>query len=217
MRSVDHAQVEQLHAAGAQLVEVLDRAEFDWAHVPAAVHLPLRRLDERARPTLDDRRPIVVYCNDFRDMSPRAAWRLEQFDFDDVNDYAGGRMDWLARGGAYEGTADLVGGYLQPAPTCSPDDRVADIAAGHDGALRRAVTVADGVLVGVLDLVHGARNRDERAGDIAVFGTATVRPSEERAELDRRMEAAKVAWVPVTDPAGRLLGGYERGRATRPA
>ena len=65
MRSVDRVEVEKLQAAGAHLVEVLDQNEYDWAHVRGALHVPLHHLDERAGSIIDDRRPIVVYCNDF--------------------------------------------------------------------------------------------------------------------------------------------------------
>ena len=52
-------------ATGTQLVEVLPREEFAWAHVPDALQVPLRRLDDVAAEVLDRRRPVVVYCNDF--------------------------------------------------------------------------------------------------------------------------------------------------------
>jgi len=64
VRVVDRHEVQQLAGNGAQLVEVLDQAEFDWAHLPGAHHVPLREIDTGAQ-TLDPHRPVVVYCNDF--------------------------------------------------------------------------------------------------------------------------------------------------------
>ncbi|MHB8467807.1 MAG: rhodanese-like domain-containing protein [Acidimicrobiales bacterium] len=62
---VARAEAKELVAAGAQLVEVLPRDEYDEEHLPGALHLPLKALtaDAAAR-TLDRGRPVVVYCWD---------------------------------------------------------------------------------------------------------------------------------------------------------
>lgn len=50
----------------AIVVEVLPRPEYDWAHLPGAIHLNLKGWDvEEVRATLDRERPVVAYCNDF--------------------------------------------------------------------------------------------------------------------------------------------------------
>ncbi len=51
--------------AGAQIVEVLPREEFEELHLPGAVHIPLRKIDAEARQKLDPARPVVVYCWDY--------------------------------------------------------------------------------------------------------------------------------------------------------
>lgn len=51
--------------AGAQLIEVLPRAEYEWRHLAGAVHIPLAELGERAG-ELDRSRPVIPYCNDFQ-------------------------------------------------------------------------------------------------------------------------------------------------------
>lgn len=56
--------VQRLVAAGAQLVEVLPKAEFDEQHLPGAIHLPLRKIDEGVRASLDAGRAVVLYCWD---------------------------------------------------------------------------------------------------------------------------------------------------------
>jgi rhodanese-related sulfurtransferase len=59
--------LEQLHELidqGAQVVEVLPEDDYAPAHLPGAINLPLRQLDERAASTLDRGRPVVVYCWD---------------------------------------------------------------------------------------------------------------------------------------------------------
>jgi rhodanese-related sulfurtransferase len=49
---------------GAQVVEVLPEDDYAPAHLPGAINLPLRELDEQAVTVLDRGRPIVVYCWD---------------------------------------------------------------------------------------------------------------------------------------------------------
>jgi rhodanese-related sulfurtransferase len=52
-----------LTGEGAQLVEVLPADRYRWAHLPGAVNLPLRELDDRLA-ELDRSRPVIVYCRD---------------------------------------------------------------------------------------------------------------------------------------------------------
>jgi len=56
--------VRQLVAAGAQLVEVLPREEFEREHLPGAISLPLEELRRETAGCLRRERPVVVYCAD---------------------------------------------------------------------------------------------------------------------------------------------------------
>ena len=56
----------RLHREGAQFVEVLGRSEYDEEHLPGAVHVSLRRIDEIAPQVLDRDRPVVAYCWDYQ-------------------------------------------------------------------------------------------------------------------------------------------------------
>jgi rhodanese-related sulfurtransferase len=56
----------RLHGDGAQFVEVLGKSEYGDAHLPGAIHIPLRRLDRDAPGLLDRSRPVVVYCFDYQ-------------------------------------------------------------------------------------------------------------------------------------------------------
>jgi rhodanese-related sulfurtransferase len=56
-------ELRKLTGQGAQLVEVLPADEYQWAHLPGAVSLPLKQLDERVA-ELDRSRPVIVYCHD---------------------------------------------------------------------------------------------------------------------------------------------------------
>jgi rhodanese-related sulfurtransferase len=49
---------------GAQVVEVLPEDDYAPAHLPAAINLPLRQLDQQHAAVLDRTRPVVVYCWD---------------------------------------------------------------------------------------------------------------------------------------------------------
>jgi rhodanese-related sulfurtransferase len=54
-------QVAALTGADAQLVEVLPADEYQWAHLPGAVNLPLKELDDRLA-ELDRSRPVMSGC-----------------------------------------------------------------------------------------------------------------------------------------------------------
>ncbi len=56
-------ELRKLTDEGAQLVEVLPADEYEWAHLPGAVSLPLKQLDEGME-QLDRSRPVIVYCHD---------------------------------------------------------------------------------------------------------------------------------------------------------
>jgi rhodanese-related sulfurtransferase len=60
---IGRQEVQDLTRGGAQLVEVLPAEEYEWAHLPGAVSLPLKELDERWE-QLDRSRPVIAYCND---------------------------------------------------------------------------------------------------------------------------------------------------------
>ena len=59
------AEVKRLLKEGAQLVDVLGQDEFEHDHMPGAINIPLKQLDERTAGQLDRTRPVLVYCNDF--------------------------------------------------------------------------------------------------------------------------------------------------------
>jgi rhodanese-related sulfurtransferase len=59
------SEVRRLLEEGAQLVDVLGDDEFANDHLPGAINIPLKRLDEKTVGGLDRERPVLVYCNDF--------------------------------------------------------------------------------------------------------------------------------------------------------
>jgi rhodanese-related sulfurtransferase len=51
----------------AVVAEVLPHAEYEWAHLAGAIHLPLKNWDvEAVMQQLERDRPVVVYCNDYQ-------------------------------------------------------------------------------------------------------------------------------------------------------
>jgi rhodanese-related sulfurtransferase len=57
-------ELRKLTNEGAQLVEVLPTENYEWAHLPGSVNLPLKELDAGAG-RLDRSRPVIVYCHDW--------------------------------------------------------------------------------------------------------------------------------------------------------
>jgi rhodanese-related sulfurtransferase len=64
--NVNRDELQTLVRNGAQLVEVLGTKEYEEAHLPGAVNIPLWKLDRKTTVELNKTRPIVVYCNDFQ-------------------------------------------------------------------------------------------------------------------------------------------------------
>ena len=62
--SASRDDVRRLVDQGAQVVEVLERRQFEAAHLPGAVHLPAWELTRERAESLDPTRPVVVYCFD---------------------------------------------------------------------------------------------------------------------------------------------------------
>jgi rhodanese-related sulfurtransferase len=63
---IDRSRVRELLNAGAQLVEVLPRREYDEEHLPGAISIPLRELGATTTRQLDKSRPVIVYCYDYQ-------------------------------------------------------------------------------------------------------------------------------------------------------
>jgi rhodanese-related sulfurtransferase len=56
--------VRELIDRGAQVIEVLPADDYAPVHLPGAINVPLRALDEEHVAVLDRARPVVVYCWD---------------------------------------------------------------------------------------------------------------------------------------------------------
>ena len=63
-KNASREQVRRLADEGAQLVEVLERRQYQSAHLPGAAHIPAWELTPARAAELDRTRPVVVYCFD---------------------------------------------------------------------------------------------------------------------------------------------------------
>lgn len=61
---IDRHQVQRLVAAGAQLVDVMPKREWEESHITGAIHVPLKKLNELAPERLDATRAVITYCYD---------------------------------------------------------------------------------------------------------------------------------------------------------
>jgi rhodanese-related sulfurtransferase len=63
---INRKEVQRLVEDGAQLVEVLPAEEYNEAHLPGAINIPLKKLDAQSVEQLDPARPVITYCHDFQ-------------------------------------------------------------------------------------------------------------------------------------------------------
>jgi rhodanese-related sulfurtransferase len=59
---IDHDEVQQLIAAGANLLDVREREGYDAERLPGAVSLPIKTLDQETTAHLDRNWPVITYC-----------------------------------------------------------------------------------------------------------------------------------------------------------
>jgi rhodanese-related sulfurtransferase len=58
--------VQRLLGDGAQLLDVMSRQAYEHSHIPGAIHISLKELDEPSAARLDRERPIITYCFDYQ-------------------------------------------------------------------------------------------------------------------------------------------------------
>jgi CBS domain-containing protein len=149
-------------------------------------------------------------------MSPRAACRLEALGFEEVYEYAPGKVDWLAHG--------LPTEYDEPPPkrarevaddrvvTCPLDARVGEVrervAASPFGFA--LVTTSTGILLGRLRKAVLEGDPDAHAEDVMEPGPSTIRPHEALEPLLERLAERNLRTAIVTTPEGRLIGVVRR-------
>jgi rhodanese-related sulfurtransferase len=63
---ISRGDVITMTVSGAQLIEVLPEEEYEEEHLPAAINIPLKKLDSKADVVLDRDEALIVYCNDYQ-------------------------------------------------------------------------------------------------------------------------------------------------------
>ena len=63
-KTIDRADTERLISEGAQVVEALPTEDYEKAHLPGAVSLPLKQLNAETAKVLDPHRAVIYYCWD---------------------------------------------------------------------------------------------------------------------------------------------------------
>jgi rhodanese-related sulfurtransferase len=63
---IDRDRVRQLLQGAAVLVDVLPAHEYETAHIPGAIDIPLRTLGRETTRQLDAARPVIAYCHDYQ-------------------------------------------------------------------------------------------------------------------------------------------------------
>jgi rhodanese-related sulfurtransferase len=80
------------------IVDARPRENYDKAHLPGAVSVPLDETDSYAG-KFDKDQIIVTYCGSFQcPISTRSAQEFMKLGFKDVRDYKGGIQEWKDRG-----------------------------------------------------------------------------------------------------------------------
>jgi CBS domain-containing protein len=154
-------------------------------------------------------------------MSPRAAWRLAELDFEHVHDYTDGKADWGAAGLPLEGSKPSnmrVGAHTRrETPTCTPDERLdaARDRARTSGLETCIVLNHAGIVIGRIGRRHLTGNRPATARDAMRLGPSTVRPDLLLETAVERMRTTDLASLLVTTSDGRLVGLLPRTDAER--
>ncbi len=64
---IDLGEVQRLVAEeDAQLLDVMSRKSYGESHLPGAINISLKELDEQSAALLDPTRPVIVYCFDYQ-------------------------------------------------------------------------------------------------------------------------------------------------------
>jgi rhodanese-related sulfurtransferase len=65
-KMIELDEVRRLIAEGAQVLDVMSREAYEDSHLPGAVHISLKELDEQSVARLDRGRPVITYCSNYQ-------------------------------------------------------------------------------------------------------------------------------------------------------
>ena len=145
-------------------------------------------------------------------MSPRAAWRLESLGFEEVYEYGGGKLDWMAAGLPTEGTnakRPRAGSLAHTdVPTCRLDERLGDVRdrTKEQGWNAAVVINSERVVFGLLRAQELDLEADQQVSQAMRPGPSTFRPYVLADEMAAYMRDHELENVVITTSDGRLVG-----------
>ena len=100
VRTLGLEELKKMYESNAKfvLVDARSREDFDQAHLPGALSIPVEDIKERSG-RFDKREEIVTYCGSFQCQASTAAAReFMKLGFKNVKDYKGGIKEWTEKG-----------------------------------------------------------------------------------------------------------------------
>ena len=65
-QAIDRTEVQRLMDQGAQIIDVLPKKEYGDFHLPHAINIPLKSLNQDNASQLQREKPVIVYCYDYQ-------------------------------------------------------------------------------------------------------------------------------------------------------
>jgi rhodanese-related sulfurtransferase len=62
-KMIELDEVRRMIGDGAQLLDVMSREAYEDSHLPGAIHISVKELDEASAARLDRDRPVITYCS----------------------------------------------------------------------------------------------------------------------------------------------------------
>ncbi len=156
-------------------------------------------------------------------MAPRAAARLESLGFENVYEYAAGKLDWMAAGLETEGESShhpRAGDVARKdVPIARLDETVGEVARRVAEAGWNAAVVLDGErkVLGLLRSEELKKDRGLLIEDAMRPGPSTFRPYVPIKEVADYMVEHELASSPITRSDGTLVGLLLRSDAVEQA
>jgi rhodanese-related sulfurtransferase len=65
-KMIELEEVRRLIAERAHVLDVMSREAYEDSHLPGAIHISLKELDEQSTARLDRDRPVITYCSNYQ-------------------------------------------------------------------------------------------------------------------------------------------------------
>jgi predicted transcriptional regulator len=156
-------------------------------------------------------------------MAPRAAARLRSLGFEEVYEYKGGKLDWMAAGLPVEGenSKHPRAGEVarKDAVVCELKDRLGDVRARTQAAGWNVAVVIDPdrIVLGLLRAKQLEMDADLKVENAMRPGPSTFRPYVPIKEMADYLVEHELDSSPITTSDGKLVGMLLKSDAVRAA